>query len=127
MDHSTYASLLSSKQRLERDKGLAAIKEALKDPNGDVIWSLEQTFLELLTKDAWESTHGALMAAGLVIEAGVSSEGFCREIQKEIPGLLEHNEPRVRLAAGEVATLGQFQNSKYLPLTRAETTTNNLV
>ena len=98
-----YGSLISSRLKLERDKGLEIIKDILKSPKDGEISSLEATVLELLREGVnWESILGALCAAGLVLEAGVGSEDFCTTVQAALPDLLEHEEPRVRLAAGEI-------------------------
>ena len=94
--------LLSSKQRLEREKGLDVVRRILKDSTQqDTISTLETNVLKLLTKETWESIHGALMAAGSVMEARLGSEEFYMEVQREIPKLLEHDEARVRLSAGQ--------------------------
>lgn len=96
-----YLSFLSSKQRLERDKGIVLIKELLKEPRDDsVITALERTIFELFSLGTWESNHGALLATGALLSAGVLPEGLCKEVQLALPQLLEDREPRVRLAAG---------------------------
>lgn len=98
-----YLPFLSSKQKLERDKGLEIIKNLLKNPGSDEIVSLEQDILRLLLNSdegEWESVHGGLMASVLLVEAGVASNELCKEIQKMAPLMLEHQEPRVRLATG---------------------------
>ena len=43
-----YGSLISSRLKLERDKGLEIIKDILKSPKDGEISSLEATVLELL-------------------------------------------------------------------------------
>lgn len=91
---------LSSKQKLERDKGLETVKEILRDRKD--ITKLEATVLGLLASpNCWESTHGALCASALMIEAGACSDEFYKEVKSGIADMLEHNEPRVRLAAGQ--------------------------
>lgn len=103
-DHPSYVAFLSSKQRLERDKGLELIEKILEDATGDDISALETNVLELLAvKKGWEGSHGALMAAALLIERRFSSEDFCMKIQQALPMMLEHDEPRVRLSAGTLA------------------------
>lgn len=96
---------LSSKQKLERDKGLEIVKKILKSPSSDDISTLEKSILKLLAateeENCWEGVHGGLSACALVLEAGVGSGDLCREIQRIAPPLLEHKEPRVRLSAGD--------------------------
>ena len=96
----SYSPLLSSKLRLERDRGLEVVKELLKDPKEDVIATLEKTIASFLLSESWEPIHGALLAGGCVIGAGLGSRDLCMKMQGAIPALLEHKEPRIRLSAG---------------------------
>lgn len=101
MDHSLYLASLRSKQRLERDKGLEIVKELLRGRSNDDITKLESNILELLAStNCWEGTHGALCASALMIEAGVCSDDFYREVEKAVPAMLDDTEPRLRLVAG---------------------------
>ncbi len=100
-----YLPYLSSKQRLERDKGLEIVKGILKDRSSDEISTLEQNILKLLViteECGWEGVHGGLLACTVMLEAGVGSDKLCIEIQRVAPQMLEHQEPRVRLSAGEM-------------------------
>lgn len=101
MDLSSYFPSLSSKKKLERDKGLEIVKELLGGGNKDDVMKLERNISELFaSNDSWEATHGALGASALMIEAGICSNGFYKEVQKVVPAMLDHSEPRLRLAAG---------------------------
>lgn len=101
MDRSSYFSSLSSKQKLERDRGLEIVKEILSGSKNEDITKLVGDILELLAStNCWEGTHGALCASAVMIEAGVCSDDFYREVEKAVPAMLEHIEPRLRLAAG---------------------------
>ena len=91
---------LSSKQRIERDKGIAIIKELLKNPNEAMVENVERSVRELLSHDTWEGRHGALMATGALVSAEVITESLVADVEAALPELLEFKEPRVRLAAG---------------------------
>ena len=94
-------TFLSNKRKLERDKGITLIKELLKESRDDkLIIALERSIFELFSLNTWESNHGALIATGTLLSAGVLPEGLCKEVQLKLPLLLEDCEPRVRLAAG---------------------------
>lgn len=100
MDHSSYVDSLRSRQKLDRDKGLEAVRLILSDCK-DEISKLEGNVLELLTsQEGWESAHGALSASVFMIEARVCSNDFYTKLQEVVPGMLDHSEPRVRLSAG---------------------------
>ncbi len=94
-------SYLSSKKKIERDKGVAIIQELLKDPKDGTIEALEKSIRELLCEDAWESRHGALMATEALLQKDVATESLSMEVQAALSQLLEDTEPRVRLAAGK--------------------------
>ena len=91
---------LSSTQKIERDKGIAIIKELVKEPDNAVVEALEEAIRELLSQSSWESRHGALMASGALLCAEVITESLSVDVQTALPQLLEDKEPRVRLAAG---------------------------
>ena len=94
--------LLQSKKRLEREKGLHELQ--LKVDNGrlgeEERRKSEGLILELLTSltCSWEAKHGAIMATCILLPN--MSEEAIKKLKGEIPLLLEHNESRVRLAAG---------------------------
>ena len=100
--------LLCSKKRLNRDRGLAELKKVLEGDPSDVradVEQLEAKIVGLIAPDAeegvvtaWETKHGGLMAA-LVLIPG-ASERFCVKVKGAIPKLLESGESRVRLLAG---------------------------
>ncbi len=96
--------LLSSKKRLDREKGLAAMKTQLaaQDLREEDKKSIETHILFLVTSmiGPWEDKHGGLMATGLILESGVGSSGFSDQVRSTLPILLEETESRVRIAAG---------------------------
>lgn len=97
-----YLSSLSSKKKLDRDRGLEIIKEVLRDCRDEDISKLEVNVLGLLAPvNDWESIQGGLCASALMIQGGVSSDQFCTEVQVILPEMLDHTEPRVRLSTGK--------------------------
>lgn len=102
-----WLTLLRSKKRLERERGLHELKlqvdegrlreEERRQGEGDV--------LELVTSFtcSWEAKHGGLMAACVLLPK--ASEEFCEKLKGEVPLLLEYNESRVRLAAGTLVDM----------------------
>ena len=98
----TWLSLLQSKKRLEREKGLHELKIQVEEGRlgEDERQKSEDAVLELVTSltCSWEAKHGGLMAACVLLPN--SQERFSEKLKGEIPLLLEHNESRVRLAAG---------------------------
>lgn len=94
--------LLQSKKRLERERGLQELQ--LQVDNGrlgeEERRKCEGPILELVTSltCSWEAKHGAIMAACILLPN--MSEEAVKKLKGEIPLLLEHNESRVRLAAG---------------------------
>ena len=101
-----WLTLLRSKKRLDREKGLNQLKLLLQVPNqdiqDDVVVSVETKLLELVLSltSPWEERHGGLLAAGIMIQAGTASQQFCDKIKGEIPLFLEDPESRIRMAAG---------------------------
>ena len=101
-----WLTLLRSKKRLDREKGLNQLKLLLQVPNqdiqDDVVLSIETKLLELVLSltSPWEERHGGLLAAGIMIQAGTASQQFCDKIKGEIPLFLEDPESRIRMAAG---------------------------
>lgn len=97
--------LLQSKKRLEREKGLHELQ--LQVDNGrlgeEERRKSEGPILELLTSltCSWEAKHGAIMATCILLSN--MSEEAVKKLKGEIPLLLEHDESRVRLAAGTCA------------------------
>ena len=99
---SEWLTLLRSKKRLEREKGLLQLKVIVE---GGSLEEGERKRLETTICDRlsslitpWEEKHGGILAAVLLVSS--ASNEFCRRIRGEIPLLLEDEESRVRLAAG---------------------------
>ncbi|XP_065898567.1 uncharacterized protein [Dysidea avara] len=91
---------LCSHQKLDRDKGVDELKALLQ--GGSTENKMTPSILSTLkTGSTWEAKHGCLMAAQLLIEHDKSTS-LDSEILPLLPQLLEDNEPRVRLSAGEV-------------------------
>ena len=98
-----WQSLLQSKKRLERDRGLAELKVLVEGGRlGDEGERREREgqILELVTSLTypWEAKHGGVMAACVLLPN--ASEEFYEKLKGEVPLLLEHNESRIRIAAG---------------------------
>ena len=96
--------LLSSKRRLDREKGLTALKTLLASSNlqAEDKEKIETHVLSLITSlvRPWEDRHGGLMATALILESGVATSGFSRQVTSSVPLLLEEKESRVRIATG---------------------------
>ena len=110
--------LLHSKQRLERNKGISLIEELLSGPKDDAVTiALEGSVFDLLSLNTWESHHGALLVTGALLSAGVLSDDVCKAVQGVLPQLLDDQEPRLRLAAGNDKSMGQllFSNVNLIP------------
>ena len=99
-----WLTLLRSRKRLDREKGLNKLKLLLQVPNEDAVVtvSIETKLLELVLSltSPWEERHGGLLAAGILIQTGTASQQFCDKIKGEIPLFLEDPESRIRMAAG---------------------------
>ena len=116
-----WLTLLGSKKRLDREKGLNKLKLLLQVPANEgtqdnVLLSIEAKLLELVLSltSPWEERHGGLLAAGMVIQTGTASQQFCDRIKGEIPLFLEDPESRIRMAAGLFLMLNiQYGQSKW--------------
>ena len=102
-----WLTLLHSKKRLDREKGLNKLKLLLQGPRGEDIQdnsvaSIEAKLLELVLSltSPWEERHGGLLAAGILIQTGAASQQFRDKIKGKIPLFLEDPESRIRMAAG---------------------------
>ena len=98
----SWLSLLQSKKRLEREKGLHDLQLQVEEGRlgEEERQKSEDEVLELVTSltCSWEAKHGGLMAACVLLPK--AQKQFCDKVEGEIPILLEHNESRVRLVAG---------------------------
>jgi hypothetical protein len=97
--------LLSSNKRLEREKGVLELKRLIEAGcNESELAGLSATIGHKVTSNdvKWEELHGYLMAACLLVEKEQASDGIKAQLKQSIPSLLEHNESRIRLIAGEL-------------------------
>lgn len=99
-----WTSLIASKKRLDREKGLEVLKTLLTSPDikQEDKTAIETHLTSLITSmvGPWEDRHGGLMAVGLVLDAGSGSSDFIGQVKSTVPILLEEEESRVRIAAG---------------------------
>ncbi|CAG5132048.1 unnamed protein product [Candidula unifasciata] len=107
---------LCSKAKLERDRGFTELQEYVNTSNEDEIHDLEQDLLNLLSSEdnGWESRHGGLSGVRCLIEQGkisfqdgdtdlgIEGDVFVNEIMDKAISLLDDEEFRVRIAAGEL-------------------------
>ena len=105
--------LLQSKRRLDREKGLQQLQQQVNEGKlgEDERRESEREVLELVTSltSSWETKHGGLMAASLLLPG--ASPQFVEKMKREVPLLLEYDESRVRLAAG--VSVSTFDPSEY--------------
>lgn len=96
-----WLSLLQSKKRLERERGLSQLKELVEGGRLGGQEEREEQVFQLVSSLTcpWEAKHGGLMAAGVLL-AHASGE-FAERLQGEVLLLLEHDESRIRLATGD--------------------------
>ena len=94
---------MQSKKRLDREKGLQQLQESVNEGRlgEEERRKGEREVSELVTSvtSPWEAKHGGLMAATVLLPG--ASPQFIDKMKGEVPLLLEYNESRVRLAAGE--------------------------
>ena len=99
-----WLALLRSRKKLDRERGLSQLKAVLDTEclEEDEKNKLESCIFGLFSSPAapWEEKHGGLMAA--VVLVPTASERFCDLVKGEIPLLLEHQESRIRLTAGQL-------------------------
>ena len=92
---------LCSHQKLDRDKGLEKLRAFLHDGADDSSQIAPSLLNVLKTSTTWEARHGSLVGMRVLIEnSGPISLG--EEVLLLLPQLLEDDEPRVRLSAGEI-------------------------
>ena len=94
---------ISNFKKLERDKGIEKVKLVLETNPLEIelVYKLETFVLESLKKrERWETIHGCLMAACLLVEC--NHEAFTGVLLDLVPEFLEDKEPRVRQTAGEL-------------------------
>ncbi|XP_013398368.1 uncharacterized protein LOC106164872 [Lingula anatina] len=95
---------LHSSKKLERDRGLNELKEHLKSTDEAGISALKETFTGYLKDESstWEIKHAGLMGSSVLLSLCDCGEDYGTTMQEEALRLLEDEEFRVRLAAGEV-------------------------
>ena len=102
---SSVLSQLKAKRRLERDRGLAGLRSLLQS---DALSSAELEHVEsslagsLMSTDcSWEELHGAALAASVLVCVNKAKQDFLVKLRTFLPALMDHEESRVRNAAGE--------------------------
>jgi HEAT repeat protein len=98
---------LISTRKLDRDKGLDALKKLIRDANNsDEEFSLyEHAFSVVLNETTESEKLQGCLTASRELSQHLSLE-YCNQIVKMLPKLLDSKEPRVRQVTGEV--LGQI-------------------
>ena len=101
--HIPWLALVQSKKRLDREKGLQQLQESVNEGRlgEEERREGERVVSDLVTSltSPWEAKHGGLMAAKVLLPG--ASPQFMGKLKGEVPLLLEYDESRVRLAAGE--------------------------
>ena len=92
---------LCSHQKLDRDKGLEELRAFCNDEANNFSQMAPSLLNILKTSSTWEARQGSLMGVQVLIENG-DSTSLGKEVLPLLPQLLEDDEPRVRLSAGEV-------------------------
>ena len=99
---------LCSHVKLERDRGLAALEQKLREPDG--LFGDEKSLIELQSSlihlcdpngSEWEAKQGGLLGTKLIILDGRCSEEFCETVRNVALNLMHDVEARVRLASGK--------------------------
>lgn len=101
--------LLCSHVKLDRDRGLQALEEKLKDPSSftsdtQQVEDLQNSLTEFVTSTdrTWETRHGGLTGSKALIVNNLGSDDFCETLRKKALQLMHDNEVRVRIASGEL-------------------------
>ncbi|ESO94206.1 hypothetical protein LOTGIDRAFT_232463 [Lottia gigantea] len=96
--------LLCSSAKIERDRGCVELEKFLEDKNEEEVKDFEDKLLKILSdaSSSWESKHGGLMGSKSILLHKHCSGSFPDKIRQHSIGLLEDEEFRVRIAAGEV-------------------------
>ncbi|XP_033114382.1 uncharacterized protein LOC117114802 [Anneissia japonica] len=104
MEKTAVQELLCSSKKIERDRGLTELQRIINSAEPDDIESLEVNFVGLLQShdSEWETKQGALQGSRMLVANPWSSENFGSQLKVHVLDLLNHNEARVRLSAGEV-------------------------
>lgn len=101
-------SKLCSKAKLDRDRGHSELQAYLKvNQDEEILENLQHDIISLLNSASseWETNHGALHGALVVLEyrksTGNLDDNFSMLMVEKSLGLLDHAEFRVRIAAGK--------------------------
>ena len=101
-------SLLCSHTKLERDKGLQALEEKLKDTSNfssdsQRVTDFQNSLASLVesTDRGWEAKHGGLIGSKVLIQNNLGSDDFTEALRKQALRLMHDDEARVRIASGE--------------------------
>ena len=101
--HIPWLALVQSNKRLDRERGLQQLQESVNEGRlgEEERREGERVVSDLVTSltSPWEAKHGGLMAATVLLPG--ASPQFMEKMEGEVPLLLEYDESRVRLAAGE--------------------------
>lgn len=105
---------LCSKAKLDRDRGYSELEEFISRCDQDEIVNAQQDFIRLLSEpdQGWESRHGGLSGARCLFEQGkiaIEDDGvlldggssFAYIMIERSMLMLDHEEFRVRIAAGK--------------------------
>lgn len=99
--------LLCSHVKLERDRGVSSLEKLLSEkPEGlSNQAELESSLASLVqsTDSEWETRHGGLLGAKLVVLTGKASESFMEIMKKGAFVLMHDDEFRVRILSGNIA------------------------
>lgn len=99
-------SLLCSNAKLDRDRGVEALTKFIDQTYEAGLVSLENELIRLLidSESPWETKHGSLMGSKAILMHRIAAptETFQQSIYEYSLNLLEDDEFRVRIAAGEV-------------------------
>ena len=101
-----FLGLLAGKAKIDRERGVALLKESLA--NDSNVQSAQLSIVELMKRAAeesqiaWETKHGALLATAAVLQFTSPSvvEQFETAVKPITLRFLQDDEFRVRLAAG---------------------------
>ena len=101
-------SLLCSHVKLERDKGLQALEEKLKDSSDFIsgvqrVEELQNSLIAFVesTDRGWETKHGGLTGSKAVILKNLASDDFSEALRRQALRLMHDDEARVRIASGK--------------------------
>ncbi|XP_050404936.1 uncharacterized protein LOC126820858 [Patella vulgata] len=99
---------LCNTAKIERDRGCVELEKYLSEAEASEVKEFEEKLLYILTNPSspWESKHGALMGSKYILVNNNykhdGSDAFSKDIREKAVLLLEDEEFRVRIAAGEV-------------------------